>query len=276
MISLGNKTYEVIDTHCHIYPEKIAARATAATDAFYGVKSFSSTCDGAGIVSHLLSIGESDGVDKFLVQSVASTPHQVESINNFIAGEVNKHPESLIGFGALHPESADIRADVRHLKELGLRGVKLHPDIQDFKIDDARYLKIYEICEEEGLPILMHTGDSRYDRSNPNRLLPILEIYDHLTVIGAHLGGYSVWDDAVAALAGMKNLYVDTSSSLTSMPREKAREIIKKYGIDRVLFATDYPMWRARDEIKMLLEMNFSDEEYRKIFSENARRLLSI
>ncbi len=276
MLQYKSITYEIIDAHCHIYPEKIAARATAATDAFYDIKSFSAGCEGAGTVSHLLAIGDEDGVDRFLVQSVATTPHQVQGINGFIARAVEESQGRFVGFGALHPESEDIRGDVRHLKELGLCGVKLHPDIQNFKIDDARYLKIYEICEEEELPILIHTGDSRYDRSNPNRLLPILEIYEHLTVIGAHFGGYSVWEDAASALAGMKNLYVDTSSSLAMLPREKAKQIILQYGIDRVLFATDYPMWRAKDEIGMLLEMGFSPEEYQKIFSGNIRRILGI
>ncbi len=276
MISYKNKNYEIIDAHCHIYPEKIASRATAATDAFYDIKSFSAGCDGAGTVSHLLAIGNEDGVDRFLVQSVATTPHQVQGINTFIAREVEAANGRFIGFGALHPDSSDIRRDVRHLKSLGLRGVKLHPDIQNFKIDDARYLKIYEICEEEELPILIHAGDSRYDRSNPNRLLPILEIYDHLTVFAAHLGGFSVWDDAANALAGMKNLYVDTSSSLAFLKRERAKEIILQYGIDNVLFATDYPMWRAKDEIAMLLEMGFSEEDYGKIFSGNIRKILGI
>ncbi len=276
MISHEQTNYEVIDAHCHIYPEKIAARATAATDAFYGITSFSTGCAGAGTVSHLLEIGESDGVDRFLVQSVATTPHQVEGINNFIANEVSKSGGRLIGFGTLHHELEDIRGAVKHLKSLGLRGVKLHPDIQNFQIDDSRCLCIYEICEEEELPILIHAGDSRYDRSNPNRLFPILDKYKGLTVIAAHLGGYSVWDDASLALAGMENLYVDTSSSLAFLPRGRAKEIILGYGIDRVFFATDYPMWRAKDEINMLLEMNFSPEEYRKIFSGNIKKLLNI
>ncbi len=276
MISQNNTSFEVIDSHCHIYPEKIAERATAATDAFYGVVSFSSGNPGAGTASHLMEMGTEDGVDRFLVQSVATTPHQVEGINNFIARTVEESNGRFIGFGTLHQDLEDIRGAVSHLKGLGLRGVKLHPDIQDFKIDDPRYLKIYEICEEEELPILMHTGDNRYDRSNPDRLLPILRMYKHLTVIGAHLGGYSIWEDAVSSLAGIENLYVDTSSSLAFISIEKAKAVILKYGIDHVLFATDYPMWRAKDEISMLLKMGFTEDEYRKIFSGNIRKILKI
>ena len=77
----------------------------------------------------------------------------------------------------MHPDSTDIVGDIEHLQELGLRGVKLHPDIQGFKLDDYRCLKIYELCEKKGLPVLLHTGDFRYDFSNPNRVKPILETY---------------------------------------------------------------------------------------------------
>ena len=143
--------YFVTDAHCHIYPEKIASRAVAGTDNFYHEHSV-----GSGTVEGLMEMGDKAGVDRYIVQSVATTPHQVKSINEFIAGEVKKHPGRLVGLGTLHPDSADIKGDVAHLMSLGLRGVKLHPDIQAFKIDDYRCLKIYELGEENRLPILMH------------------------------------------------------------------------------------------------------------------------
>ena len=149
-----NNKYYAIDCHCHIYPEKIASRAVGGTDAFYG-----SVSVGSGLVEDMLARADRAGIDRALVQSVATTPHQVRSINNFIAAEVAKHPDRLIGFGALHPASEDIEGDLLHLISLGLRGVKLHPDIQDFKIDDYRALTIYEACERHGVPILFHAGD---------------------------------------------------------------------------------------------------------------------
>ncbi len=261
-------TYELFDAHCHIYPERIAARAVNATNAFYGLSSF-----GEGTVSHLLSEGARVGVDRFVVQSVASTPHQVSSINRFIADAVRESEGRLCGLGTLHPDTSDLSGEIREILSLGLHGVKLHPDIQNFKIDDPRCLKIYEKCEEEGLPILMHAGDSRYDRSNPNRLLPILEIYTGLTVVAAHLGGWSMWEEAVEKLAGLPNLYVDTSSSFAFLSKEKAKELILRYGTDRVLYGTDYPMWQADREIETLLKMQLSESDYRKIFSENAKRV---
>lgn len=266
-----NGKWRVIDAHCHIYPEKIAAKAVGGTDRFYGV-----TSEHDGLVSSLLSCGERAGIDRFLVHSVATTPRQVRSINDFIAAEVAAHPERLFGFGTLHPESEDLAGDVAHLRERGLRGVKLHPDIQAFKLDDYRCLKIYELCEQYGLPLLIHTGDDRYDYSNPNRLLPILRIYTGITVIGAHFGGYSIWEEAAEQLAGTPNLYVDCSSSFHWIGADTAQRLIRTYGADRVLFGSDFPMWDPKKELDFLLSLGLTDDEYRMILAENAEKVCGL
>ena len=267
---IDNK-FTVIDSHCHIYPIKIAKPAVESTGRFYDM-----TALGDGTVDSLLKIGENCGIDRFVVQSVATTPHQVKSINEFIASEVSNRPDKLIGLGTLHPDSEDVKCDLEHIKGLGLRGVKLHADIQKFAIDDYRCLKIYELCEKENMPILMHTGDYRFDYSNPNRLVPVLEKYKNLTVIGAHLGGWSVCDEAVEKLSGYKNFYVDSSSSLYELPKERATEIIRAYGADRVLFGSDFPVFSPDIELERFMALPLTDDEKRAILSENVLKLYNI
>lgn len=261
----------VIDAHCHIYPEKIVSAAVNNTDRFYDVKS---AC--VGTVDDLIKQGSVAGIDGFIVQSVATTPHQVTRINEFIAAEVLAHKDKLIGLGTLHPESTDIKGDLEHLKSLELKGVKLHPDIQGFKIDDYRCLKIYEHCENMGVPILMHTGDCRYDNSNPNRLMPILKIFSKLKVIGAHFGGWSIWQEAAEKMHNIDNLYVDCSSSFPYLEKQTAKKIIETYGVDRVLFGTDYPMWSPKKELDYFLSLEFNDNDKRKILSENVKKLFEL
>lgn len=263
--------FQIFDAHCHIYPADIALRAVAGVDMFYDglpVKPLD------GTVETLLETGRAAGITRFLVHSVATTPHQVDSINRFIAREVAGSGGAFVGFGALHPDSQNQEADVRNLVALGLRGVKLHPDIQRFPADDPRAMAIYELCSDAGLPVLMHTGDWRFDYSNPNRVANVLRSFPGLKLIGAHLGGWSVWDDAVRVLPEFPNFMVDSSSSSRWLEPKRMKEIIRAYGTDRVLFGTDYPMWRQSEEIDALLKLELTDGEYRRIFWDNAEGLL--
>lgn len=264
------KKYKIIDAHCHIYPDKIAEKASKSTGKFYDIDMLYD-----GKVSTLLKVGTEAGIDHYIVQSVATKPEQVSSINHFISEAVKASGGKMTGLGTLHPDSSDIKGDIDELISLGLHGVKLHPDIQGFKLDDYRCLKIYEFCEGR-LPILFHTGDKRYDMSNPNRMVPILDIYKNLIAIGAHFGGYSVWEDAVRMLPKYPNIFVDCSSSFFAMSDEEIREMIEAFGEDRVLFGTDYPMWDPKKEVDRLLSLGLSDSVYEKIFHLNAERIFGI
>ena len=122
----------------------------------------------------------------------------------------------------------------------------------------------------------MHTGDSRYDFSNPNRLLPVLKIYTELTVIGAHFGGWSIWEEASRRLCGTPNLYVDCSSSLPYLKRETAREIIRRYGAERVLFGSDYPMRSPESELDAFLSLGLTDDENEMILNKNACKIFNL
>ena len=176
-----------------------------------------------------------------------------------------------MGLGTVHPDSDTLKEDVESIISLGLRGVKLHPDFQRFKIDDYRCLKIYELCEGR-LPVLLHCGDHRFDFSNPNRLRPILEIFTGLDVIGAHFGGWSVWQEAEDMLSEFSNFSVDTSSSLYALSPEKAKEIIRRFGASRVMFATDYPMWSIREELARIDSISLTADEREAILYKNAAK----
>ena len=260
----------IIDCHCHIYPDKIAERAVAGIGAFYHI-----TMDMDGRLETLKREGDAAGITHYVIFSVATKPAQTASINRFIAETAAASGGTMTGLGTLHPDSPDLKGDIEQILSLGLKGVKLHPDIQGFKIDDYRCLKIYELCEGR-LPILMHTGDYRYEFSNPNRLKPILDIFTGLTVIGAHMGGWSIWEEATRELCGYPTLYVDCSSTLYAITPEKAAELIRAYGADRVLFGIDFPMWRPTEEVERFNRIPLTEEERELILHKNAEKMFSI
>ena len=262
---------EIIDAHVHIYPDKIAQKATEAIGHFYDIKMEMS----AGTTERLLEDGNKAGISKFVVHSVATTAHQVRSINEFIYSEMQKHKE-FIGFMTLHQDltEEEISEEVKWCIEKGFKGVKLHPDFQKFYINGENAEKFYKIIGDK-LPILLHVGDDRYDYSEPSRLVKMAKKYPNVRFISAHFGGYRRWEDA-KLYVGLNNVYFDTCSSLTFISPEKAKEIIDMLGVEKFFFATDFPMWDATGEIERFNKIKLNEKEREMVFSANIKKLLKI
>ncbi|MEI6580244.1 MAG: amidohydrolase family protein [Eubacteriales bacterium] len=257
----------IIDAHTHIYPDKIAIKASHGISDFYNIRVLYD-----GTVGKLLEIGNSAGIDKYVVHSVATAPEQVASINGFIASAVAANPDRFIGFATLHPDSKCIAEDVDRAIDMGLSGIKLHPDFQKFNADSSNAMKIYEAIQGM-LPLLIHTGDYRTEYSKPYRILNILKAFPTLDVIAAHLGGWSEWGTCAQELA-QAGIYVDTSSSQGFMEPSRVRELIDIFGIDKVFFGSDYPMWDAVEELDMLSKILLTQEEKEKVLHLNFERLM--
>lgn len=260
----------IIDAHAHIFPDKIAQKASDGISAFYGGMKVGYD----GTLGTLLKEGGNAGVDRYVVQSVATVPTQVRAINDFISECVKKYPDKLTGFGALHPDYDDIAGETERIISLGLKGIKLHSDFQQFFVDDEFAYPIYGAAEGR-LPILFHVGDDRNDFSSPERLLRVIRRFPKLTVIAAHMAGWSMWDRGVELFEHEgDHIYVDCSSSLYAMSPEHAAKLIRRIGVERVLWGTDYPMWDAAEELERFYRLPLTDDEKEMILCKNALRLL--
>ena len=259
-----------IDTHAHIYPDAIALKAAASIGTFYDIP-----CEMDGTLAGLLTHGAAAGVERFLVHSVATTQERVHAINDYLMRTAAQMPEKLIGFGTLHPDYPDVAGEAERIKAGGLHGVKLHPDIQQFLADDEKAVEMFRILAENGLPVLVHTGDMRYPYSQPERIARVLDRVPQLKIICTHLGGWSVWTEAWKVLAGRPNVWVDSSSSLYSLRPEQAAEVIRHYGADRVFFGTDYPMWKPEMEVQRFLSLPLTPEEQEMIAHKNFEAFLA-
>ena len=103
--------------------------------------------------------------------------------------------------------------------------------------------------------------------------MKVVKRFPKLVVIGAHLAGWSMWDKG-AELFDHSGIYVDCSSSLYAMSPEHAAALIRKIGVHRVMWGTDYPMWNAKDELERFDKLPLNDRERELILAENAQRLL--
>ena len=262
---------EIINAHAHIYPEKIAQKATDTIGVFYDIKMEMP----AGTAERLLIDGGRAGISRYVVHSVATTAHQVRSINEFILRETRAHPE-FIGFITLHPELSDgeLAREVEWALENGFKGIKLHPDFQKFDLDGEGAERLYRAVNGR-LPFLLHVGDDRYEYSKPARLVRMAKKHPETTFIAAHFGGYRCWDDAVL-YRGLANVYFDTCSSLPFIDAKRARELIDLLGADRFFFATDFPMWDSVGELERFLAIPLSDTEREAILGGNIKRLLGL
>ena len=256
----------VVDFHAHIYPEKIAAKAVASIGEFYRMP-----MQQDGTVQSLLASGQRGGIGHFVAFSAAAVPGQVQTINNYIATVCRENPE-FTGFGTLHPDMENPLDEIERLIGLGLRGLKFHPDMQQFTIDDERMMDIYAAAENR-LTIIFHTGDYRYSFSHPSRLARVLDNFPKLRTVAAHFGGWSLFDIAYDYFY-QRRCYFDVSSSIPLIGHRRAVELIRAYGAERFLFGSDYPMWDPAACLAEFMTLDLSDSEREQILWKNARDIL--
>ncbi len=261
---------QVVDVHTHIYPDKIAERAAQSIGEFYNIPM--EVQDGS--VARLSNSMGHSKVSRCVVHSVAVRPGTVRSINDFIARTCDEHHE-FVGFMTLHQDTEDMAAEIEHACDMGLCGIKLHPDTQQVNMDDDRLMRAYEIAERKRLPLIIHCGDYRYDYSHPRRLKRILHEFPNLVVNAAHFGGWSVYDLALEYLED-ERCFLDVSSSMRYLGLRRTRELIEDYGYDRILFGSDFPMWSPEGVLDSFMQLGFSDAAYERMCLRNCERFLGL
>lgn len=263
-----------IDAHTHIYPEAIADKACVNLGKFYNFK-----VHGKGTESDLFSQLISTGFDGAFILGVATNPHQVKSVNDGIASAVangRKKGLEIYGFAGMHQDYDNAEAEVERAHEDGLVGFKLHPDIQRVDIDDRRLYRLYEAIEGR-MPLVLHMGDDRaeYRYSEPKKLQKIARDFPRLHISASHLGGYKAWDEA-KCLYGLDNIWYDLSSALWAMTPERAAELIKACGLERVMYGSDYPVYNLADYHTLFKKLSLPEESLGDIYYENAKRFIKV
>ena len=257
------------DTHTHIFPAKIAEKAVEFLENYYHHR-----WPGKGDIADLLAGMDAAGVSMSLIFSCATKPEQVIPANDFLAAVQNENAERFYAFGTLHPDFRDLAGEIRRMKELGLHGIKIHPDFQHIYINEPKMMRIYELAGDD-FPVMIHMGDRHADFSSPWRLANVLDALPEIKVIAAHFGGYSEWDEVERHLVG-RNVWFDTSSTFWELPAENARKIALAHGTDKILFGSDYPASMPAQAIADVLTMDLSKEDNEKRFYGNAEKLFGL
>ncbi|HMC66529.1 MAG: amidohydrolase [Planctomycetota bacterium] len=249
----ANRRSGVIDTHCH-----------AGKGLNYGKDH--ATCDPWTTYNDpkwVLRQAEQAGIERSVIFPISNITYA--KANEEIAGYVRQYPDRLIGFAKHDPkaEAGKIRALlVREVRELGLKGLKLHA---------VPTPEILETVAELRIPILMH----------PPRVGDCLEVvrsHPQISFILAHLGSFASrdWKEHLLAIEAAKhlpNLYLDTSAVVFFLYLERAAQELPA---EKLLFGSDAPLVDARVELAKIQLLKLPQDKQEKILGGNIRRLLRI
>lgn len=261
----------IIDFHTHIYPDHVAEKTLRSVRAKAGIPSY-----GEGTLADLKSSLKRSGIDRAVVCSVATKPEQVSSIHQWLLGI--REP-SIFLMAAMHPDLLPSAEEMRCLKAKGFRGFKVHPDFQDFYVDERRIYPFYEAAQSEGVPILFHAGMDRGlpdpVHATPERLARVHRNFPRLRMVAAHMGGEDMYEETEKYLLG-HDIYLDTSFVLRRMPLKTIRRFVERHPVERLLFGSDTPWADQKAEFEFLLSLPFLNQEAKeKIAGGNAARLLN-
>ena len=259
-----------IDIHTHAFHPKIAHKVVAQLEDHYRIKPV-----GTGLAQDLADRLKRAGLDRGVVLCAATAPAQVVPANAFARSLEAEYPDTFIAFGAIHPACTDWEDHIAAMKKAGVRGLKLHPEFQNFFLDDPALAPILAAVGEDML-VMCHVGDSLPPEQNPScpyKLQALRRRFPKVRFIAAHMGGFLHWEHALKTYIG-EPVYIDTSSALTLMDPNLRDEIFKRHPREFILFGSDYPLFDPSEALYDLeRSITLSDEALDDLLLNSARAL---
>lgn len=260
----------IIDAHCHVWPDHVAAQVLASRPSDLDpvhdgtLTGLQRTMDAAG-VAHAMCLG------------VAAVARTVERTNEFI-GSVDR--ARFTPFGTVHPE-LPLEQNLKSLRNNGIRGVKLHPLFQDLSLSDPRVTELLHGLAADGVTVITHAGaggsDAANERGTPAVLRAALDAVPDLRLIACHFGGYHRLDEAEELIVGSR-AYLETSwpPRLGDLDKERVRALIRRHGAQRVVFGSDWPMADPAAEIASVRALGLEPHEEDAILGNTLAGILGL
>lgn len=279
-----------IDFHTHTFPPRIAASTLQKLSAASHTRPFTD-----GTTDGLRASMDEAGVDLSVILPVATAPRQVEHINDSSAAiSENSRETGLFSFGCMHPDYEGWHSELARIKELGLKGIKLHPVYQGVDFDDPRTLRILDRAGELGLIVVTHAGlDVGFPgvvRCSPEMVRSAVRQVGPMKLVLAHMGGWRCWDKVLELLPELP-VFIDTSFStgkmtpvddhysqdeLLLLDSERFMALVRAFGPHRVLFGSDSPWSSQHESLQWLREQPLAPDELEAILGGNGKKLLNL
>jgi len=223
--------------------------------------------------------------------------------NEYVYRVVAYEPKRLIGFASVGPNLADVA--IKELKRanenLELRGLKLHPEMQDFYILHPHVIKVINVAGELGIPVVIHATkgglSTLYFKASKEHVLPAPDktkdyvllpvLVPKTTIIYVHMGSLFGFREFMAMATGHPNVFLDISYSLVTVAEEIGAQrlsiYIKHLGADKFVFGSDHIIGLTPDSLsaKRQIEIirglpGLSSKGKKLILSENAKKTLKL
>lgn len=278
------KNIRKIDAHIHLVPDEVHQANPDSDDAFsYAVQD-----------EHVRMMDEYN-IEKSIIMTfndpfLMSMDFSLDAVCRNLIEMCEKHPGKYYAFADIDSR-LKAKENCEKLKEIMsnkcFKGIKIHPNNTGINIDDEYNDPVFELAESLDLPIAIHSypaSKKKYDNTDycsPKRINNILKRHQNVKAIICHLGGFQ-WEDAIGL-----NAYFDISAILPDFEQEygivKTQDIVRQFGINRLLFATDFPCSRSLKPeniydryFEILDELGFSSDEIEKIAYQNIRYVIDI
>lgn len=228
-----------------------------------------------------------EGISKAILLPLVSNLNKGGRIENEHIREIcNADPDLFLGFASFDLNK-DYISELKHaINNLGLKGIKVHPQLQNIRADDPKLIPIYEFAEKHELPIVIHTGITgiganirgggglKLDHARPIYVDNIASQFPNVTFIMAHFG-WPWYEEALAVAYHKANVYIDISGWSPKYIPQTVIRYMDSLLQDRVLFGSDYPMIRPSRIIAELKQLNLKEQTIKKVLFENALQILN-
>jgi predicted TIM-barrel fold metal-dependent hydrolase len=186
-------------------------------------------------------------------------------------------------FVNVHPERDGAAGKLRHAVErLGFIGLKLHPRLQEHRVDSDSTISLVRFAGELGIPVLIDAfpdGTHLIQGFDPLRYAHLAHKCPHSRIIWAHMGGHYVLDFMMLAKR-LPNVYMDMSYSLlyyrgSAVPTNMVYAM-RSMRFDRIFYGSDYPDRPLRDSLQSSIEVlrsnGVGEPDLQKLLAGNASR----
>jgi len=273
----------VVDAHMHV-PRLSTLRPAWLewADRYSGPHPWRDAYDeqGVPVPERLDALLEAEGVDRALlfceyspratgIQPIEDVLPIVEfnPVRFRLVANVNPHLH--------HPVASEAERQL----DLGAVAVKLHPVHGGFSPAEPELYRVYGLCAERGVPVILHSGTSTFPGSrtrfgDPQLMLNVIEDFPDVHFVFAH-GGRGWWYDTAAFLALSKpNVWLD----LAGLPPKRLPEYYSRFGLSRLaerwIFGTDWPgVPGASRNVAALGDLGLPEATLRAVLSGNAARI---